>query len=341
MILKKIKDCFAYFKRINFSKKDIIYLTSSIILSIVLLIPVNYTVTVGGGVIDLNKYITVSNRKDNNGFNACYVKELNGTVFSYILGVIVPSYEITPLSNVTLSNEDKKSYEERERSYFTSSLDSATIVAYKYANKFIKIVKENLYISYIDENANTNIKLGDKIKEIDGVKINTFSDIEKVLSRFDVNDLVDIIVERNNKDEKCFVKLININNSRKMGVSIITTYDYELNPKISFKFSNKETGPSGGLMVSLTVYNQLIDQDITKGKKISGTGTIDINGNVGEIGGVKYKLSAAYKNNSDIFIVPYGNLDEALKIKKEKGYDIEIIGVSSFKEAIEKLEKIN
>ena len=198
-----------------------------------------------------------------------------------------------------------------------------------------------MYVSYIDERANTNIKIGDKIKKIDGVKINTFSDIEKVLSRFDVDDLVDIIVERNNKDKKCFVKLININNSRKMGVSIITTYDYDLDPKISFKFSNKETGPSGGLMVSLTIYNQLIDRDITKGKKISGTGTIDINGNVGEIGGVKYKLLAAYKNNSDIFIVPYENLDEALKIKKENGYDIEIIGVSSFKEAIEKLEKIN
>ena len=64
-------------------------------------------------------------------------------------------------------------------------------------------------------------------------------------------------------------------------------------------------------------------------------------GNIGEIGGVKYKLMGAVKKKADIFIVPNGsNYDECIKLKKEKGYDIKIIGVDNFDEALEKLNKL-
>lgn len=91
--------------------------------------------------------------------------------------------------------------------------------------------------------------------------------------------------------------------------------------------------------MALSIYGNLTNQDLTNGKTIVGTGTIDIDGNVGSIGGVKYKLIGAVKNKADIFIVPNGeNYDEAIKIKKEKNYKIKIIGVSTLKEAINELK---
>ena len=48
-------------------------------------------------------------------------------------------------------------------------------------------------------------------------------------------------------------------------------------------------------MTALAIYNYLTEEDITHGKTIVGTGTIDINGNVGLIGGVKYKLKVLLK----------------------------------------------
>ena len=92
--------------------------------------------------------------------------------------------------------------------------------------------------------------------------------------------------------------------------------------------------------MSLTVYNQLTETDITRGKKIVGTGTIDINGNVGEIGGVKYKLIGAVKNKADIFICPEENYEEAISVAKDKNYDIKIISAKTFDEALEKLANI-
>ena len=68
---------------------------------------------------------------------------------------------------------------------------------------------------------------------------------------------------------------------------------------------------------------------------------IDSNGNVGEIGGVEYKLKGAVNEKSDIFFVPMGNnYDECLKIKKEKKYDIVIVGISKIDDAIEYLENL-
>ena len=92
-------------------------------------------------------------------------------------------------------------------------------------------------------------------------------------------------------------------------------------------------------MVSLAIYNRLTKEDLTKGRKIVGTGTIDANGNVGEIGGVKYKLAGAVSSKASIFFVPEANYEEALKIKKEKGYDIEVVMVKTLNDAVLYLEK--
>ena len=93
-------------------------------------------------------------------------------------------------------------------------------------------------------------------------------------------------------------------------------------------------------MIALTIYSNLNKIDLTNGKKIAGTGTIDIDGNVGEISGVKYKLMGAVKEKADIFLVPKGNnYKEAKKIKKEKGYTIDIVPIETFEEALKYLKK--
>ena len=88
-------------------------------------------------------------------------------------------------------------------------------------------------------------------------------------------------------------------------------------------------------METLYIYDNLVERDISNGLKIAGTGSIDAEGNVVEIDGVKYKLKGAVKAKADIFFVPKGeNYDEAIKIQNENKYDIEIVGVSTFDEAL-------
>ena len=92
-------------------------------------------------------------------------------------------------------------------------------------------------------------------------------------------------------------------------------------------------------MTSLSIYNALVENDITKGRIIVGTGTIDILGNVGEIGGIKYKLLGAEKDNADIFLCPIDNYEEALAVASTNELNIKLIPVKTLKEAVAALEK--
>ena len=93
-------------------------------------------------------------------------------------------------------------------------------------------------------------------------------------------------------------------------------------------------------MLSLAIYDYLTNEDIARNRKIVGTGTIDSDGKVGSIGGVKYKLKGAVKNKADIFIVPDGeNYEEVMKLVNENNYNIKIIKAITLDNVIEELKK--
>jgi Lon-like protease len=72
-------------------------------------------------------------------------------------------------------------------------------------------------------------------------------------------------------------------------------------------------GPSAGLMFTLGIIDKLRPADLTGGKIIAGTGTIDDDGNVGPIGGIPQKLVGAKDAGAQIFLVPADNCAEALR----------------------------
>jgi PDZ domain-containing protein len=69
----------------------------------------------------------------------------------------------------------------------------------------------------------------------------------------------------------------------------------------------KTGGPSGGMVFALGVIEELTPEDLLKGRKVAGTGTIDPSGIVGSIGGIDEKLIAAKRIGVTIFLAPRGN----------------------------------
>ena len=337
-IINNIKE---YLKKTFETPKDIISFFLPIVIAIILIIPVPYYVTVGGGVLEIDKKIEVEDEHKNKGsLNSAYVKEMRGTVFTYLIAKIVPSYELTKIEDVVVDNEEQDDYDFREKLYFTSSLDVATKVAFDYAGKDVIVKTKDLYVIHVDSDTTTDIKTGDIIKKVFDKEVNNQDELQNILNEYNYKDEINITVLRNKKEVVTTTKLIEIDQNKKLGIYIMENKEYETNPKVSFKFNGNQAGSSGGLMISLSIYNKLTSEDITKGKKIVGTGTIDINGNVGEIGGVIYKLQGAEKEDADIFLVPYENYEEAYKYAKEHDYNIKIIKVKTFNETIEALNNI-
>jgi len=125
-----------------------------------------------------------------------------------------------------------------------------------------------------------------------------------------------------------------------IGITLVSTIDVETEKDVSFKYKGTESGASGGLMSALEIYNRITEYDLTKGKKISGTGTISLDGKVGEIAGVKYKLAGAVRKKADVFIVPSENYEEAIKLKEKNKYDIIIIEADTFENVVNTLKKL-
>lgn len=331
-----------YVEMKKFIKENYLVLLFGIVFMATILYPLPYYIYTGGGTINVKDKIHIENKETKGDFNLCYVEQINANIPTFLLSKLLSNWDSVSKEEVSLNDkEDIKDIYKRDKIYLEEANQNAIFVAYKKAGKSVNILDKHLYIIYLEEDSDTDLKIGDDILEIDGSKIDSLADISKILDSYEVGSKLNIKVKRNGKEMMKYAIVHEKDGRKLIGIALTSIYDYEVDPKITFTFSNSESGPSGGFMVTLAIYNQLIDNDISNGLKIAGTGTIDIEGNVGSIGGVKYKLKGAVDSKSDIFLVPVGeNYEEAIKYKKKYHYDIKIIGISTFEEAIEKLESM-
>lgn len=331
-----------YVEMKKFIKENYLVLLFGIVFMATILYPLPYYIYTGGGTINVKDKIHIENKETKGDFNLCYVEQINANIPTFILSKLLSNWDSVSKEEVSLNDkEDIKDIYKRDKIYLEEANQNAIFVAYKKAGKSVNILDKHLYIIYLEEDSDTDLKIGDDILEIDGSKIDSLADISKILDSYEIGSKLNIKVKRNGKEMMKYAIVHEKDGRKLIGIALTSIYDYEVDPKITFTFSNSESGPSGGFMVTLAIYNQLIDNDISNGLKIAGTGTIDIEGNVGSIGGVKYKLKGAVDSKSDIFLVPAGeNYEEAIKYKKKYHYDIKIIGISTFEEAIEKLESM-
>ena len=328
-----------YEKIKTFIKENYKFMLVLILLVVVFTYEFPYVVYTPGGIVNLEKRIDVDNKYDSEGsLNMSYVTLRKGNIPSILLSYIIKDWDLLKESEITIDDESVDELLKLEKLYMTSSIDNATILAYQKAGKKIEIKKNINNVIYIDDIAKTDIEIYDQIISVDGKEINEIKDLQDYIKTKNENDTVYFKVKNNNKEKTRKAQVVKIGDELKVGIAFLTTYDYDTDPKIEVKTKSSESGSSGGLMLSLAIYNAITKEDITKGKTIVGTGTIDINGNVGKIDGVKYKILGANKNKADLFICPKENYEEAIKVKEEHNLDLKIVSVSTFDEAINYLE---
>ena len=239
------------------------------------------------------------------------------------------------------SKETTEDIAKRAKLYLLQSEQAAIKLAYEKAEAAIKITDYSFNVVYVDEEIEANIRIGDILLEVNDKSINDMAIYREELEKSEIGDFLNLKLKRNGKEINTKLEVRNIEGSKLTGISVLPLYEYETDPKIELNFKSNESGSSGGLMLTLSIYDKLVDKDLTNGLKIVGTGTIDFEGNVGEIDGVKYKLMGAVNEKADLFIVPYGdNYQECLELKARRGYNIEIIPVKTFEEALIKLEML-
>jgi PDZ domain-containing protein len=300
-----------------------------------------YYISSDGGINDLSDRFTVENGyKSKGSFNLSYVLQLSANVSTFTISKFMPSWEVEKASEYQFnSKESVVDVNNRSRLMLDMANQNSTILAYTKAGKYVNIKGKKYFIAYITNEKVNNLKVGDELLSVNKKENLNITEIREIIAN---SDELTITAKRDNKQIEETIKIeTNEEGKKSLGIAFFELLDYEVEPKITFNFELNESGSSAGLMTTLAIYDALTPEDLTHGIKIAGTGTIDSEGNVGEIAGVNFKIAGAEYGKADIFLVPSGeNYEEAVRIKKERNYKIKIVEINTFDEAIDYLNSL-
>lgn len=336
----------------RFSRKHLIYLCIVLALSIFLsTYKMPYYIYKPGNANSLDSMVVVEGGYESEGsMHLLTVSGSYATPIHYLLAKVLPFREVMPISAVRHEDETDEEYTNRQLYMMDDSQHASTIVAYEAANADIEVIHNGVYVvaTVKDMPANELLKSGDVIKKVDGLTIDVSEDFMEYVEGKKEGESITIGFERDGKEKEAEIEILPFPDEEgKIGIGIQLTTNIEVvvDPEVTFS-SGRIGGPSAGLMFSLRIYDQLTEEDFTRGYKIAGTGQVDIDGNVYPIGGVDKKVVAADNEGSDVFFVPYeqgregSNYDEAVKAAKKIKTKMDIVPVDTFEEALLYLENL-
>lgn len=306
-------------------------------------VPVSYQVMEAGIAAELSPMIKVDDGYSNKGeFLLTAVSTKKATLWDYFyISLFRPAdKELTSINDQLPENMDMNEYINLMADLMEESKLQAQAVAFKQAGFEVEISGDGAEVVEVMEagSAYNNLKKGDLIKEVDGKKVEMAADAVNIIRNRNIGETAEIKVMRDQEELIFNLETLELEDNKanpSIGVLISSKgLEYDIPVEVSFKTDNI-IGPSAGSVFTMEIYNQLIPEDITRGRKIAGTGTISLDGEIGRIDGVKYKIMAAKKADVDLFIVPAENYEKAAEYAGE----LKLLQVETISDIINYLEK--
>lgn len=309
-----------------------------------------YYVSKPGLAKELEPIIHVENGNDEKGsFMLTTVRMGRANIYAYALAKLSKYQELYPLEAIRQEDETDEEYNVRQLHLMASSKLYAIETAYKKANRPITYQYKGVFVLNVLPNmpADGKLKAGDRIFKVDENEFESSEQFIQYVSGKKEGEKVNFTIERNDETKEIALSLKKLPGTDKVGVGIGLVDDKEIdvNPNVTIE-SDDIGGPSAGFMFSLEIYNQLVKEDLTRGYRIAGTGTIDSNGNVGRIGGIEQKIVAADKADAEIFFAPNengaadSNYRAAVKTAKDIKTKMKIVPIDTFDDAVKYLHKL-
>lgn len=312
--------------------------------------PLPYYVSKPGMAKELESVVEVEGGSSAEGsFMLTTIQMGKANVYTYTLADWIDYWSIYKESDIRSEEETDEEYNVRQLYMMEGSKENAIISAYQAAEKPYEVHYKGVYVynTVPGMPADGILQAGDRITKVDKTQFVSSEQFVNYISARKEGDILSLEINRNEKILEKEVKVTKLPDVDKVGIGIHLVDDISVSttPKVSID-SEKIGGPSAGLMFSLEIYNQLIDEDITKGYKIAGTGTINEKGEVGAIGGIDQKVVAASNSGADIFFAPNekGEADSNYQLAVETAKDIntsmEIVPVDTMEEALDYLRSL-
>lgn len=333
----------------------------AIILGVLFIYPLDAYISQPGGAYELAPLVEVEggDEDDTGTFSLMTISLAKATPATYLMSKVMSTRKLLPVESVRRPGEDEKEYSVRQQKLMSDSQFNAITVAFDKANIPVDIAFDGVFVVNVlkDGAADGVLEAGDKIRVVNGIPLTESGVFFDQIANKEEGDVIQMTLDRDDKSINVSVKLTEIpDGDGRVGLGVRFQEDRELTtkPKVEMHTA-KIGGPSAGLMFTLEIMDQLLDEDMTKGYNIAGTGEMLEDGTIGRIGGADFKVIAADRDGVEIFFAPDDDLpkevlaknphletnyEEAVKMGEKIGTKMKIVPVKTVDDALAYLEKL-
>ncbi|MCY0877269.1 MAG: PDZ domain-containing protein [Firmicutes bacterium] len=276
-------------------------------------------------------------------------------VYSYLYGLLQPDHQLYTAQELSGGFSDRQ-YNDIEQYMMQSAHQDAVIAAMRFLHKPVVVTVQGVQVISVDSNslAKGVLQPGDIITAIGHVSlVKNPAAMYTELTHYKPGQTVTLTIVHGKKTRTATVPLIGLpplpgQKGTRAGIGFLPAVAQTVSTPdhVVFHTGNIE-GPSAGLMFTLEIINQLYPgEDLTRGYKIAGTGTIDPTGQVGQIGGAAHKVADANAAGAEIFFVPADvapgdtNALHAIQEGKQLGTHMKIVPVRTLAQVVAYLRSL-
>lgn len=263
------------------------------------------------------------------------------TYWQLIKSELTSSDAVVERDNVCPKNISEKTVSQMNAAQMTGSQDSAVVAAWQLTKpdaKFTLTVEQA-----VTDGAKQAFKKGDKLVSIvdadsKSVQITSYKQLREVLEKLTPGKPIKLTVERGSATQEVSVVGAKPEDSSRKGAMLGITLN--VNPPAGHEVTYAVGGiggPSAGMIFALNIAQRLEGKNYAGTTPVAGTGTIDLSGNVGAIGGIKQKMLGAKRDGYKVFLAPAGNCADVVGNEPE---GMTVIPVSTLSEARTAMQRV-
>jgi PDZ domain-containing protein len=270
------------------------------------------------------------------------------SALGYLQAKMNPDDEVLTAKDY-LGNQSDKQVNQQARQEMVDSQMFAAVAALRRLGYPIVEQGEGATIQEVDQNtpAAGHLKVGDLVTEANGKAVSTAQDLRTLIQALKPGDVLTAKVtgpEQAAAPRTETVKLGARPEPDRAGVAflgvVFVTHNQHFDMPFQVHFGTGDIGgPSAGLAFTLGLIDDLSPGELTGGKKVAATGTIDPTGIVGPIGGAAQKTVAVIRQNADVFLVPADSSDYCPALAKARGR-VKIVPVRTLEDAVNALHSM-
>jgi PDZ domain-containing protein len=248
--------------------------------------------------------------------------------------------QIVSTSDVIPQGVDDREYFQQQREIFEQSERISAGAAAQAAGMDVSVTGTGAEVNDVVPGAPAArvLEPGDVVVEVDGDRVRLSTDFQRIVRSSPAGTEFEVTIERDSQRSQVRLRSTRLSGAAEgtVGVGVfITTRDFDVQLPFDIEFRDRQIGgPSAGLVYALAITDLLDERDYADGRTIAATGTMDIDGAVGAVGGVAPKAVAVEDAGADVFFVPDREVDD-VSIDS-----LNVQGVSDLEAALRALERM-